>query len=78
MDTRRKAMMRSAGDKEQSEETKTNDDEILQTPSKPIEEYERVFAQNTEFFSTYCPDMIEEAILDFLRKQQIEPMEVHA
>lgn len=38
-----------------------------------MEEYEKIFAQNTEFFSTYNPDMIEEAVLVNLRGQGVEP-----
>jgi serine/threonine protein kinase len=37
-----------------------NSDESIFKPSKPLEEYEKIFGQNTEFFSTYNPDMIEE------------------
>jgi len=31
-----------------------------------------VFSTNTEFFSTYNPDMIEEAILEALKKVGVE------
>lgn len=34
-----------------------------------MEPYERVFEENTEFFSSYNPDMIEIAILDYLKLQ---------
>lgn len=47
------------------------DDQIedaLLKPKKNVDEYFKVFNQNTEFFSTYNPDMIEEALLEFLRK----------
>lgn len=36
--------------------------------------YEQVFSQNTEFFSTCNPDLIEEALIEYLRnKLNIEP-----
>lgn len=45
----------------------------LMKPSKALDQYEKVFATNTEFFSTYNPDMIEEALLEYLSKEMIEP-----
>merc|ERR1712113_1329610 len=36
--------------------------------------YEAIFNHNTEFFSTYNPDMIEEAFIKCLRKENIEPV----
>ena len=39
-------------------------------PLKEIEPYEHVFKNNTEFFSTYNPDMIEEAILHHLKYKE--------
>ena len=39
-------------------------------PSKLLEKYEKVFANNTEFFSTYNPDMIEEALLHHLKHEE--------
>jgi hypothetical protein len=36
--------------------------------------YEGVFVHNTEFFSTYNPDMIEEAMLNYFRGTMIEPI----
>jgi hypothetical protein len=50
-----------------------NSNESLFKPLKTLEEYEKIFAQNTEFFSTYNPDMIEDSLLDNLRQQGIEP-----
>lgn len=35
--------------------------------------YEQIFAHKTEFFSTYGPDLIEDALVNFLRKEKIEP-----
>ena len=43
-------------------------------PQKELGKYEKVFAQNTEFFSTCNPDLIEEALVEYLRtKLNIEP-----
>ena len=39
-----------------------------------METYEQLFAHKTEFFSTYNPDMIEEALVNQLRKEKIEPV----
>jgi len=55
------------------EEAKISDEALLQ-PQKELLAYEKVFAQNTEFFSTCNPDMIEEALVEHLRgKEKIEP-----
>ena len=49
-------------------------DEALFKPKKDLEQYEHVYSQNTQFFSTYNPDMIEEALIEHLRNQvKIEP-----
>lgn len=42
-------------------------------PSKPLRPYEKIFATNTEFFSTYNPDLIEDTICESLQQQNIEP-----
>lgn len=71
MEHRRKkgAAMRSGPEK--TEESKfTVDDDALMKPSKTLEGYEKIFAQNTEFFSSYNPDMIEEAILELPKKEK--------
>jgi len=47
-------------------------EDALNKPSKELEPYERIFTNNTEFFSTYNPDMIEEAFLQYLAKDKIE------
>ena len=40
-----------------------------------MDEYKKVFAINTEFFSTYSPHMIEEALANHIRNQlEIEPI----
>jgi len=38
-------------------------------PQKNLDEFEAVFAQSTQFFSTYNPDMIEEALLKYLKEE---------
>lgn len=48
-------------------------DDALFKPKKPLDQYERIFAQNSEFYSTYNPDMIEDAFISALRRQNIEP-----
>lgn len=64
---RRKNAMRSGGQGQAAEAQFNNDEDSLFKPSKTLEAYEKIFSNATEFFSTYNPDMIEEAILDFLR-----------
>lgn len=56
----------------QAQQTEFNMEDALNKPSKELEPYERVFTNNTEFFSTYNPDMIEEAFLQYLAKDKIE------
>lgn len=46
------------------EEKKVNS---LLKPLKEMEEYYKVYNENTEFFSTYNPDMIEKTLLDTLK-----------
>ena len=48
-------------------------DDALFKAKKNMDAYERIFAQNSEFYSTYNPDMIEEALLNALHLQNIEP-----
>lgn len=44
------------------------------TPQKNMDTYERIFNKNTEFFSTYNPDMIEEALIQYLVDEyKVEP-----
>ena len=46
----------------------------LMNPQKELYPYEKVVAQNTEFFSTYNPDMIEEALITYLQNDfKVEP-----
>lgn len=60
-----------------NEEEEKNQTLIDNTPSKQLDQYEKVFAQNTEFFSTYNPDMIEEALISHLRDtMKIEPSKI--
>jgi hypothetical protein len=49
---------KASGDEEESGEP---------LPSKPMKQYEQACQNNTEFFSTYNPDMIEEALLHHLK-----------
>lgn len=42
-------------------------------PKKTLEEYEQLFSHKTEFFTSYSPDLIEEALVNYLRKEKIEP-----
>lgn len=37
-----------------------------------MEAYEKTFTNNTEFFSSYNPDMIEEALIGYLTKDKVE------
>lgn len=65
----RAVAMRSGPEK--SEESKfTVDEDALMKPAKTLEDYEKLFAQNTEFYSTYNPDMIEEAIIELPKKEK--------
>jgi DNA-directed RNA polymerase specialized sigma subunit len=53
-------------------------DEAILKPKKGLDKYEKLFATKTEFFSTYSPDMIEDAVVGYLRNQkQIEPKSIH-
>merc|ERR1712218_4895 len=72
-DHRRKVNMRSGGAKaDPSKQFELTDGSIFE-PKKTLEQYEKVFGQNTEFFSTYNPDMIEDAIIEALVAQNVEP-----
>lgn len=66
--------MRSGNMNEEEEKKQTLLDN---TPLKALDDYERIFSQNTEFYSTYNPDMIEEALIFHLRENmKIEPTKV--
>ena len=39
----------------------------VSVPTKALEQYERVYGQNTEFFSSFNPDLIEESFLGYLK-----------
>lgn len=39
---------------------------------KDLEEYERIFAQNTEYFSTCNPDLIEDTLVKYLKDKKVE------
>lgn len=47
-------------------------DEALNKPLKKLEEYDPAFVNNSEFFSSYNPDMIEEALISYLHKEESE------
>lgn len=42
-------------------------------PSKNMDLYYDLYSHKTQFFSSYNPDMIEEALLSELRNQKVEP-----
>lgn len=44
----------------------------MNKPQKNLEKYERVFNNNTEFFSTYNPDMIEETLVNYLKNENFD------
>ena len=49
-------------------------EEEPEQPKKSLEEYQQVFSHNTEFFTSYSPDHIEETFVNYLRKEKIEPI----
>jgi hypothetical protein len=71
-EVRRQRVMRSGnhGGEEAKMDTSS---EALKKPLKAIEDYEHVFSQKTQFFSSLNPDMIEEALADHLRHIKVEP-----
>jgi serine/threonine protein kinase len=64
MENRKKEAMRSGNACEEEEESKLD----ISKPQKHMESYEKLFAANTEFFSTYNPDMIEDSFCEQLKK----------
>lgn len=56
----------------QAAQTEYDATDELNKPSKDLEEYERVFNNNTEFFSSCNPDLIEEALVQYLSKANME------
>ena len=56
----------------QAQQAGFNVEDKLNKPQKSLEKYERVFNNNTEFFSTYNPDMIEETLVNYLKKENFE------
>ena len=48
-------------------------DEQLLKPQKKLGSYIKTFDQRTEFFSTFNPDIIEEAMITYLKSEKIEP-----
>ena len=52
-------------------------DEELFKPKKKLEEYQKMFDQNTVFFSSYNPDMIEEQLLKAMKAEGVKNMVVN-
>lgn len=69
VDNRMKAAMRDIAGEIGNEESKDSVNKAMM-PQKRLGEYHPVFVNRTEFFSTYNPDMIEEALNDYLRANQ--------
>lgn len=62
----------------ENEEEKGASEEII-APKKTMDQYNGVMMQNTEFFSTYNPDEIEEEIINYLQQdKQCEPSKCSA
>lgn len=57
---------------DQSEQAAFDIESVMSKPKKALDQYERIFNSNTEFFSTYNPDMIEEMLVGYLEKKQFE------
>ena len=70
VDNRMKQAMRGVGDEIGNNEESKDAVEKAMKPQKNLDSYEQVFMNSTEFFSTYNPDMIEDALNDYLRNQQ--------
>jgi len=50
------------------------DSDTLLPPKKQLDQYFKAFEMKTQFFSTYHPDVIEEAVLTHLRNvAKVEP-----
>merc|ERR1719223_476961 len=56
----------------QAAQAEFNINDKLNKPQKELDMYEQVFNNNTEFFSTYNPDMIEETLVNYLKKENFE------
>jgi hypothetical protein len=52
---------------EETQEILDLSEEALVKPSKTMDQYYDLYAHKTQFFSSYNPDMIEEALLSELR-----------
>lgn len=71
---RKKTIMRSTGgDKTTDGAQMDMSDDSLMKPKKRLEAYEHLFKTNTEFFSTYNPDMIEDALKESLENLSVAP-----
>lgn len=71
---KRKGQQASRSGAEVSDDVAITEEEAaaLQVPTKEIADYERLFKQNTEFFSSYGPDLIEGALLAHLEESKSE------
>eukprot|EP00356_Strombidium_inclinatum_P007966 CAMPEP_0170481584 /NCGR_PEP_ID=MMETSP0208-20121228/1965_1 /TAXON_ID=197538 /ORGANISM="Strombidium inclinatum, Strain S3" /LENGTH=472 /DNA_ID=CAMNT_0010754319 /DNA_START=29 /DNA_END=1447 /DNA_ORIENTATION=- len=73
VEARKEKVMRSANVGGEEAKLDTTD-EALNKPKKQLEDYVHVFNQKTHFFSTYNPDMIEDALTEYLKNQvKLEP-----
>jgi len=63
----KKRAMRSAANGDE-DEMETG---VIGQPKKQLEEYEELFSANTMFFSTYHPDMIEDALRELFKKKNL-------
>ena len=60
--------MRGAAEMSEDNEIIADEEQMkkLMTPLKNQDTYEQIYNKNTEFFSTYNPDMIEEALAEYI------------
>lgn len=63
----KKRAMRSAANGDEDE----MDTGVIGQPKKQLDEYEELFSANTMFFSTYHPDMIEDALRELFKKKNL-------
>lgn len=63
-------VMRGAGGQALEEQKMSEESKSELPPSKQLLDYEKVFAQNTEFFSACNPDLIEEALVQHLKERE--------
>lgn len=69
--------LRNAALQAQSQATQASLDtseEAINKPSKQMDIYDDLVAHKSQFFSSYNPDMIEEALVAYLRAEKTEPL----